>query len=145
MLAFRTFGTGAMTAAALLAAAASHGEDQPRRKSGTWEIALTTAGQPSAFVSQVCIDENTDDLARSAGTSVQQTDCSEAGIARDGDRYLVRSVCAMRNSTVTTEAVLSGSFETAYRGQIRTSYSPPLYGRSEVQSSVEARWTGPCP
>lgn len=144
MDACRTLVVAALACAAPLATTAA-GEDQPRRKSGTWEIAVTTAGQPSAFVSQVCIDANADDLARSAGTSVQQSDCSEASITRDGDRFLVRSVCPMRNSTVTTEAVLTGDFDSAYRGQIQARYSPPLYGRSEVGSSVEAKWTGPCP
>ena len=130
-------------AAALLASSAS--ANQPvQRKSGLWEIAVTTAGQPTPFASEVCIDQATDDVARSAGTAAVAAECSESSVTREGDRYLVRSVCPMRSSTVTSEAVLTGSFDSAYEGQIEANYSPPLYGRSQVKSTVQARRIGAC-
>lgn len=131
-------------AALLIFAGGATADDAPRRKSGLWEIAVTTSGQPTPFTSQYCIDASTDELARSAGTGVQQADCPEASVTREGERYLVRSVCAMRNSTVTTTATLTGNFESAYEGEIQANYSPPLYGRSEVKSTVQAKWIGPC-
>lgn len=114
-----------------------------KRKPGLWEIAVTTAGQPSAYVSQVCIGTD-DDLGNSAGTANASADCTESSATRDGDKIIVRSVCPLRSSTVTTEAVIVGDLDSAYQGQIEANYSPPLYGRSQVQSTVQAKWIGPC-
>lgn len=130
--------------AASLTPLAPFAEEPARRKSGLWEIAVSAAGQPTPFVSQVCIDQAADDLGRSAGTANLAADCSESSVKRDAERYLVRSVCPLRSSTVTTEAVLAGSLDQAYEGQIEANYSPPLYGRSQVKSTVQAKWIGAC-
>jgi hypothetical protein len=125
-----------------LSAVSAAAQDAPKRKAGKWDIAVATSGQPP-FASQVCIDDK-DDIAKSAGTSVQQSECESASVRREGEKYIVESVCKQRNSTVTTRAVLSGSFDSAYSGEVETNYNPPLYGRTQVKATVEAKLLGPC-
>jgi hypothetical protein len=38
----------------------------------------------------------------------------------------------------------SDDLQTAYRGEVVRNDSPPLYGRTEVKSTVEARYLGNC-
>jgi hypothetical protein len=133
----------AVTGAALILGSPAFGEETPRRKPGLWEIAVLTAGQPSPALGQYCIDAK-DDIARTNGTGVAGADCSEAAMKREGEGWVSESVCALRSSTVTTRVVYSGSFDSAYEGQSHATYSPPLYGRSEVKATIQAKWTGAC-
>ena len=125
-----------------LAAGVAHA-DAPKRKPGSWEISVTTGGQPTPFVSQVCVGDD-DDLSTTAGTPNVAKDCSESSAAREGNGIVIRSVCPVRSSTVTTEAIITGSLDSAYEGQIEANYSPPLYGLSQVKSVVQAKYLGAC-
>ncbi|MFN0039997.1 MAG: DUF3617 domain-containing protein, partial [Burkholderiales bacterium] len=73
-----------------------------------------------------------------------QTDCSEARSQIAGEEITMASVCKQGNSTVTMNGVLTGNLAAAYKGQITKQYSPPLYGRSEIKSTIEARRLGDC-
>jgi hypothetical protein len=140
MLAIRL---AALIGAAAILAGAALADDPPRRKAGLWEIAVLTAGQPSPAVGQYCIDGR-DDIARTNGTGVAGSECSEAGMLREGGSWVSESVCALRSSTVTTRVVYGGSFDSAYEGQSHATYSPPVYGRSEVKTTIAAKWIGAC-
>jgi hypothetical protein len=39
---------------------------------------------------------------------------------------------------------MSGDFSTAYRMESKSTYNPPLMGRAEGASVMEAKWIGPC-
>ena len=121
----------------------SANEPSPRRAPGLWEIAVTIGGQPSANTAQFCIDA-ADDLARTAGGGVAQSECTEARAQGSGEEITIESVCKQGNSTVTMKGTLSGNLDSAYKGQITKNYSPPLYGRSEIKSVVDARRLGEC-
>ena len=123
-----------------LATAATDGA----RKSGEWEISTTVKGQ-STFTSKVCIDSASDDIAAAAGGSAVQSGCEESSTETGAQGLTIRSVCKQGNSTVTATGTLSGDLETAYQGVVVKKYSPPLYGRTEVESTVEGRYLGNCP
>ncbi len=113
------------------------------RKSGEWEITVTVSGQ-SPFTSKVCIDAASDDIAAAAGGAAAQSGCEEMRTERSGQEITIRSVCKQGNSTVTATGTLRGDLETAYQGEVIKNYSPPLYGRTEVKSTVEGRRLGNC-
>jgi hypothetical protein len=71
--------------------------------------------------------------------------CSKQEIRREGDRIVAESVCRIGESTATTLMVFSGSFDSGYRAEVRSTYAPPLLGLSEGSARVDARWIGPCP
>jgi hypothetical protein len=117
--------------------------ETPRRQAGLWEIAVTVSGQPTPSIGKYCIDA-ADDVALTTGGGVPQKDCKELHLLPGEGGFTLQSICKLGNSTVTTSGRFEGDLQTAYSGELEAKYSPPLYGRSEVKSRIQARWLGPC-
>ena len=47
-------------------------------------------------------------------------------------------------TTATTDAVITGDFDSSYRNDMQVRYNPPQRGMSEMKMTQEARWLGPC-
>jgi hypothetical protein len=119
--------------------------DLPKRKSGLWEIKVAhESSSRSAQAMQMCIDQNSDDMAQQMGANVAKQTCSKQNIRRQGGKIVADSVCKIGETTATSHSVFSGAFDQSYRGEIRTQYAPPLMGKSETTTVIEARWIGPC-
>jgi hypothetical protein len=130
-----------LTTLAALPLADAAAADLPRRKSGLWEISTSTS-QGQAVAAKMCIDQSTDDLTRQlAGAGVT---CSKQDVRREGNRYTIDSVCKFGESTATSRAVFTGSFDRQYDVDITAKYSPPMMGISEGRSTIRARWLSPC-
>jgi hypothetical protein len=117
----------------------------PKRKSGLWEINISRASMhrpPQAM--QMCVDQNTDDIAQQFGESVASQACTKQKIRREGNRIVADTVCKLGDTTATSRTVFTGRFDRAYHGEIRTKYDPPLMGRSENLTQIDAKWIGPC-
>ena len=130
-----------------LAAAALAGgalaADTPKRKSGLWEINTQMEGVPSMGAMQQCIDQNTDDLMQQSAKK-EKIDCSVMDVKPQGNKVTMHSVCKFEGTTATTDAVFIGAFDSAYKGDMKTRYSPPMHGVSESKMTMEAKWLGPC-
>jgi len=127
----------------LLLSAAVYAQDAPKRKSGLWEISMTMPQMPAPMVSRQCVDQNTDDLGKSASRD-PSTKCSKQSVRREGGNVIVESVCQVEGSTATTRGVFTGDFSSAYKGEMTTRFAPPLHGSAEHRMSFQARHTGPC-
>src|SRR4026209_2493955 len=101
-----------------LLAASAAAQDVPRRKSGLWEVSMSSPQMPAPMVSQQCVDEKTDNLARSRGSEK----CSKQGVRRGGRNWVVESVCQIEGSTATSRGVFSGDFATSYKGEFVTKF-----------------------
>lgn len=117
--------------------------DTPKRKSGLWEISTHMEGMPSMGAMQQCIDQNTDNLMQQRAQK-EKPNCSVMDAKQQGNKFTMHSVCKFDNTTVTTDAVFVGAFDSAYKGDMRTRYSPPMHGMSESKIAMEAKWLGPC-
>lgn len=117
--------------------------DTPKRKTGLWEINMKMDGAPGMGAIQQCIDQNTDNLMQQHQKKAK-SDCSVMEIKPQGNKVTMHSVCKFGDSTATTDAEFIVSFDTAYKGDINTSYNPPMYGRSATKMSVDAKWLSPC-
>lgn len=134
----------ALTLAALAALPlAAQALDVPKRKSGLWEVKMSADGAPGQTIQQ-CVDAASDQLlAQRAGAAGKQQ-CSKNEVSRQGGSTVVDSVCKFGQSTSTSRAVFTGDFDTAYKADVATKFDPPLMGRATSNSTMEARWTGPC-
>jgi len=130
-----------------LAASAMAGEAQtvdiPKRKTGLWEINMQMDGAPNMGAIQQCIDQNTDNMMQQYEKKAN-SDCSVMDIKHQGNKFTLHSVCKFGGTVTTSDAVFTGSFESAYKGEIKTSYNPPLHGRAETKVSLQAKWLSPC-
>ena len=103
-------------------------QDAPKRKSGLWEISMSSAQMPAPMVSRQCVDEKTDDFARRPSQGREQ--CSKQSVRREGANVIVESVCQVEGSTATNRGVFSGDFTSAYKGEMTTRFNPPMHGGS---------------
>jgi Protein of unknown function (DUF3617) len=127
-----------------LASISASAADMPKRKSGLWQIKMSMAGMPAgAGTMETCIDEKSDDITQQ-GQVQGKKNCDQVETKRDGDRVSVHSVCRFGKTTATSDAMFTGHFDAAYRGEIRTVFSPAMAGRKETRVSVDAKWLGPC-
>ncbi|MHB1292644.1 MAG: DUF3617 domain-containing protein [Sulfuricella sp.] len=117
--------------------------DTPKRKTGLWEIKSQMEGMPSMGAMQQCIDQNTDDLMQQRATK-EKPDCSVMDVKPQGSKVTMHSVCKFEGTTATTDAVFVGAFDSAYKGDMKTRYNPPMHGVSESKMTMEAKWLGPC-
>jgi hypothetical protein len=117
--------------------------DMPKRKAGLWEINTHLEGMPSMGAMQQCIDQNTDDLMQQRAKK-EKPDCSVMDIRPQGNKVTIHSVCKIEGTTATTDATFLGAFDSAYKGDMNTRFSPPMHGMSESKMTLDAKWLGPC-
>jgi hypothetical protein len=129
----------------ILAAGLAGAADAPARKSGLWEIANSMGGpQPMTTTMQQCVDEKTDKLTEQTGQREAQKNCSKNDVSRSGNKVVVDSVCKFDNTTATSHAEFTGDFGSNYRGDIKTTYNPPMHGMKDMQMTITAKWLGAC-
>ena len=133
-----------LVAASTLAMAAS-AEDLPARKAGLWEQRMSSpeGGSPPTVIQQ-CTDAAAEKAFRDMATGMSQQACTRNETRRDGPRWLTESVCSMGSIKITSKAVMTGNFDSAYRMEVDSQYEPALMGRSASRSVIDARWLGPC-
>jgi hypothetical protein len=124
------------------AAAASY--DPPKRKSGLWEMKMSSGQAKGMHTIQQCVDEKTDDLMKKDMAENQKMQCRKNEMRKEGDKVVAESVCKVENSTAKTRAVFTGRFDSAYKADIKTTYEPPVAGMKEASSVIEAKWLGSC-
>ena len=139
-------GTASLLVLGLLAmtlAGSAGAVDMPKRKAGLWEINTRMEGMPNMGPMQQCIDQNTDNLMQQQAKK-EKMDCSAMDIKPQGNKLTIHSVCKVEGTTATTDAVFVGAFDSAYKGDMNTKFSPPMHGMSESKMSIEAKWLGAC-
>jgi hypothetical protein len=129
------------------AAIAAQAQDTPQRKSGLWEITRTTVRtQEKPRVTQWCIDQKSDNAVRQLAEGMRNEVCAIDKMSRDADKVVVDGTCqlGMTGATAKTHAVITGKFDSAYKIESRSTFEPPVFGKSEGTGVISARWTGPC-
>jgi hypothetical protein len=133
--------------ALFLTAALAQAQEAPKRKSGLWELKRTSSlSRDEMRVFQVCVDQASDDALRQLGEGMRG-ECKSDKVQRTSDKIVVDSVCTFGNvnvKTAKTHAVVTGNFDSAYKIEGKSTFDPPIQGKSESTSLVEAKWTGAC-
>jgi len=131
----------------ILAASFAQAQDVPKRKSGLWEVKRTTARtEGKERIVQMCIDQASDNAFRHLAEGMRSENCKTEKVRRDGDRLLVDAVCNLGRAQIiaTTHAVVTGRFDSAYKIESKSTYEPPMRGKTEGSAVLEARWLGAC-
>ena len=141
----QALGQIAVLVAASTLALAAGAEDVPARKAGLWEQRMSSpdGSSPPTMVQQ-CTDAAAEKAFRDMATGMSQQACTRNETRRDGALWLTESVCSMGTIKITSKAVMTGDFDSAYRMEVDSRYEPALMGRSASRSVIDARWLGPC-
>lgn len=121
--------------------------DLPARKPGLWEISMTMeGGRIPPRVAQHCIDAATDKMMSSVGSDMRS--CSKQDVQTSPGGMTVDSVCTFGGATVTTHAVMTGDFNSAYTVKTTSKRSgaamPGMPAGGETQMTIAAKWLGAC-
>ena len=125
-------------------AAAGASFDPPKRKSGLWEIKISSAQAGGSHMMQQCVDEKSDDLAKNDMRGTQKSSCSKNEFHKEGDKIVHDSVCKVDGSTAKTRSIFSGRFDSAYKVESKSTFEPPMEGMRETSSRMEGKWLGAC-
>lgn len=121
--------------------------DLPKRKSGLWELKTQTDAAkpgPAGNTMHMCIDQNADQQWMKMGNDRSKDGCSKQDYKVEKDRIVVDSVCKVGQSVATSHAVFSGKYDSAYRVEAQSTYDPPMMGRKESKTVIDAKWVGAC-
>lgn len=141
----------ALASATLLAAgmsSAAAAVDLPKRKSGLWEVKTSMPDMPPQMQQaplKVCVDQKSDDMTQQVADAEAKKNCSKSDIKRDGDRWVIHSVCKEQGITMTTDGVFTGNFDSAYKAEMKAAYQPPIMGMSNSRMIMDAKYVGACP
>lgn len=120
--------------------------DYPKRKPGLWEIRVEgsqAADVPTTILQ--CIDEKTDaDMQKRAMQGEGGARCTAHSMKKTVGGYEMSSVCKHNNTTVTSQGVISGDFQSAYRMDMQSRFDPPLSGVRETHTRMQVRYLGAC-
>ncbi len=137
-------------AALVLFAAPAFAMDMPPRKAGLWELKMAIEGQtmPVPAMKQ-CTDAASDKVMNSNFGGSAAEACSKQDFTKTATGMTVDSVCKFGDSTTITHAVITGSFDSAYKVDVNSKREggPPLPGvppSGSTQMTIEAKWLGPC-
>lgn len=127
-------------------AVGANAADAPKRKSGLWEMTTQMSGMPAGMPAQgpmqMCVDHANDSLTQERGR--QAADCPVMEVKQGDNKVTLHSVCKHAGTTATTDAVITGNFDTQYHSEMHVRYNPPQNGIGEMRMTQDARWLGPC-
>jgi hypothetical protein len=115
----------------------------PKRTPGLWEMKTSLAQMGGLGMTfQTCIDQSIDDLM--VQPDRDDTRCTDQSYRRDGDRVLFQATCQAEGSVARIRGAFTGDFARAYRGEVNTTFTPPLHGMAATDMTLDARWLGAC-
>jgi hypothetical protein len=115
----------------------------PPRNVGLWEIQF--AGSGAAF--RQCIDADTDQIMQAwgganIGPAGISPECSKRDVQKSDDTMTIDTICSTAGKTMTSHAVVTGSFDGAYTMTV-TTQGDGIPGGSHTMT-LTAKWLGLC-
>jgi len=127
---------------AVLLSLPAQAADVPKRKSGLWETRTQMVGIPSQGPIQMCVDQASDNIMQERAK--EKSNCPVMDVKGSGGKVTIHAVCKHDGLTTTSDAVITGDFDSSYRSDMVVRYDPPQNGMKEMKMTQEARWLGPC-
>jgi hypothetical protein len=120
--------------------------DLPQRKSGLWEFKVQRFAKENVRTMQMCVDQKTDNAYRQLVDLRRHENCKKVTMRREGDKQLVDAECKFGGAEriAKTHAVITGSFDSQYTIESKSTLDEPVHDLMEGTTKIEARWTGPC-
>jgi hypothetical protein len=114
--------------------------DIPARKVGLWELKIIMDGGVN-ITSQQCLDEATDEILRSDDDLATQGVCSKHEVQRSGDTLTIDTTCVIKDKTLTTHVVITGSMDSAYTTTATTAAEGEA---GKMSTTTTGKYLGAC-
>jgi hypothetical protein len=130
--------------------AAALADELPTRKAGLWELKMEFEGHRIPIQSmQQCTDAAADKQMTSGFGNGSAEACPDRHITKSGGTITVDSVCDIAGAKVTSHAVISGQFDSAYTVNVTTKREggrplPHVAPGGVSHMTMQAKWLGPC-
>ena len=124
--------------------------DMPARKPGLWEVKMDFEGRKiPAQVMKQCTDATSDKVMNSNFGGSAQPACSKQDVTKSATGMVVDSICKFGDSTTTSHAVVTGSFDSAYTVDVTSTReggraTPGMPATGGTHMTIQAKWLGPC-
>jgi hypothetical protein len=124
--------------------------DMPARKPGLWELKMVFEGRSlPVTVMKQCVDSATDKLMNANFGGSAQEACSKQEVTQSAGTTIVDSVCKFSDTTTTSHAVVTGSFDSAYTVNVTSTReggrpSPGAAPGAATHMTIQATWLGSC-
>jgi hypothetical protein len=70
--------------------------------------------------------------------------CSKNEFKKTATGFETSAECQAGTSTMVSHGVFTGDFTSSYSGEVKTSFTPPLFGQGTSTLSIAAKFLGPC-
>ncbi|MDX5363036.1 MAG: DUF3617 domain-containing protein [Pseudazoarcus pumilus] len=116
--------------------------NMPKPEAGLWEMKTTVAEMGGmAMTFESCMGGSVEELL--ARPEVENADCKDMKVDYSANRMTARATCTIEGSRAVIVSEFTGDFRRGYRGQVRSTYTPPLHGMQQTTANVEGRWVAP--
>lgn len=135
---------------AFAAAAPALALDMPTRKAGLWELKMNfEARNIPPQVMKHCTDAATDKLMNADFGGSNKQNCSKQEMKNSGGTITIDSVCTFGGATVTSRALVTGSFDSAYKVDVTSTRSggmsaPGATPGAPTHMVIDAKYIGAC-
>lgn len=137
----------ALIASSSVISSIANADVPPARKTGLWETTVQMdQGLPNHTMKE-CVDSSTDAEMMKMATETSKTmggGCSKQELTRTSTGFTSESVCELNGSSVTSKGVFTGDFTSEYKGEVTTTYNPPMFGSSGSKTTVSSKYLGAC-
>jgi hypothetical protein len=115
------------------------------RKPGLWSLDVSADGKKGGGVVKQCVDATTDARMMQMASQSTAQNCSKNELTKEGSGYSFHSECSVSGSSVVSRGRFTGDFDSRYVGEIDTTFTPALFGKTTSKTVITAQWQGPCP
>ncbi len=115
------------------------------RKPGLWSLDVSADGKNGAGTIKQCVDAATDARMMQMASQSTAQNCSKNELTQEGAEFSFHSECSISGSSVVSRGKFTGDFGSRYVGEINTTFTPALFGKTASRTVITAEWQGPCP
>jgi hypothetical protein len=133
--------------AAWLPIGAVHAAELPLTQEGLWDVRVRTTIAPMKKLTvktyRLCRDQASERAANELYQNVRG--CTVATSATGAGKFSVVTRCATPASVILTRAALTYRGATARHAESKTTYTPPIEGKTQATSLEDQKYVGACP
>ena len=127
----------------LLQTSSALAEDFPKRKAGLWETKTQVPMMNTTLTSKECVSPEVDKQMLSVNKK-GMSDCT-TDTSKSGNSYIMNAKCKSQGMDITANTVLSGNFNSSYKGTVTTTMVGGPMQLPPQKISLTAKYIGDCP